>query len=124
MHLRDAGQTRQILAVDAGEIIYDGKVLAYPWGEDRHGLDQAQRQARWLTDFLGHLLGVAIAVQPILTFPGWMIMRRGTGPVTVLNPREIPAAVLPRASAAPVLSAAQIDLVARQLEARCRDVEY
>lgn len=119
---RRKGRARHGFA--AHEIIYDGKVLAYPWGEDRHGLDQAQRQARWLVDFLGQLLGVTIPVQPILTFPGWMIMRRGAGAVTVLNPREIPSAVLPRASATPVLSAAQIDLIARQLDARCRDVEY
>ncbi len=104
------------------EIIYDGQVLAYPWGEDRHGLDQALRQARWLQTWLGQLLGADLAVQPILTFPGWMILRRGKGAVAVLNPREIPAAVALRG--APVLDAAQIDLVSRQLEARCRDVEF
>ncbi len=104
------------------EIIYDGQVLAYPWGEDRHGLDQALRQAHWLQTWLGQLLGNNIPVQPILTFPGWMILRRGKGAVAVLNPREIPAAVALRG--APVLDAAQIDLVSRQLEARCRDVEF
>lgn len=119
---RRKGRARDGFA--AHEIIYDGQVLAYPWGEDRHGLAQALRQAHWLEDFLQKLLGRTIAVQPILAFPGWMIMRRGTGAVNVLNPKEIPAAILQRASAAPVLSAADIDLIARQLDARCRDVEY
>ncbi len=104
------------------EIIFDGQVLAYPWGEDRHGLEQAQRQARWLSDWLASLLGQRVTVNPILTFPGWMIIRRGAGPVNVLNPKEILAALLPRG--APVLEPAQIDLIARQLDARCRDVEY
>jgi len=104
------------------EIIYDGQVLAYPWGEDRHGLEQAQHQAHWLADWLAQLLGQRPPVSPILTFPGWMIIRRGAGPVNVLNPKEILAAVLPRG--APVLAAEQIDLIARQLDARCRDVEY
>lgn len=104
------------------EIIYDGQVLAYPWGEDRHGLDQAQRQAKWLADWLAQLLGQRPPVSPILTFPGWMIIRRGAGPVNVLNPKEILAALLPRG--APALTAEQIDLIARQLDARCRDVEY
>ena len=104
------------------EIIYDGQVLAYPWGEDRHGLDQAQRQARWLADWLARLLGQRPPVSPILTFPGWMIIRRGAGPVNVLNPKEILSAVLPRG--APALGSEQIDLIARQLDARCRDVEY
>jgi hypothetical protein len=104
------------------EIIFDGQVLAYPWGEDRHGLEQAQRQAKWLADWLAQLLGQRPPVNPILTFPGWMIIRRGAGPVNVLNPKEIPAALLPRG--APVLNPSQIDLIARQLDARCRDVEY
>jgi len=104
------------------EIIYDGQVLAYPWGEDRHGLDQALRQARWLQTWLGQLLGSDIAVQPVLTFPGWMVITRTRGAVTVLNPKQIPAAVALRG--APLMTADQIDLVARQLEARCRDVEF
>ncbi|MFA6962927.1 MAG: nuclease-related domain-containing protein [Opitutaceae bacterium] len=104
------------------QIIFDGQVLSYPWAEDRHGLDQALRQAKWLKEWLGQLLGANIPVQPILTFPGWMILRRAKGAVTVLNPREIPSAVALRG--APVLTADQIDLVARQLDARCRDVEF
>ena len=104
------------------EIIYDGQVLAYPWGEDRHGLDQALRQARWLQTWLGQLLGADIPVQPILTFPGWMVITRARGAVTVLNPKQIPAAVALRGT--PLLDPAQIDLISRQLEARCRDVEF
>jgi len=104
------------------EIIFDGQVLAYPWGEDRHGLEQAQRQAKWLGDWLAQLLGQWPPVNPILTFPGWMIIRRGAGPVNVLNPKEILTALLPHG--VPALSPSQIDLIARQLDARCRDVEY
>lgn len=104
------------------QIIYDGQVLAYPWGEDRHGLDQAQRQAVWLQAWLEQLLGRTIRVQPVLTFPGWMVISRGPGAVAVLNPKQIPAAVALRG--APVLDGAAIDLVCRQLDARCRDVEF
>ena len=113
----------------AHEIIYDGRALAYPWGEDQHGLEQARRQAEWLAEFLQRQLGRPIPVQPLLVFPGWMIIRKGRGPVNVLNPKELPAAIeRPPASGhtgfvVPPLDAAAIDLVARQLEARCRDVE-
>jgi hypothetical protein len=117
---RRKGRSREGFA--AHEIIYDGQVLAYPWGEDRHGLDQAARQARWLGDWLASLLGRRPPVQPILAFPGWMIIRRGTGTVTVLNPKEIPAAVTARGPVA--LDARELDLIARQLESRCRDVEF
>ena len=104
------------------QIIYDGQVLAYPWGEDRHGLDQTARQARWLETHLATLLGQPVPVQPVLTFPGWMVVTRARGAVTVLNPKQIPSAVALRG--APALDPRQIDLIARQLDARCRDVEF
>lgn len=104
------------------QIIYDGQVLAYPWGEDRYGLDQAARQASWLQSSLEQLIGQPVRVQPILTFPGWMVITRARGAVTVLNPKQIPAAVALRGS--PALDDRQVDLICRQLDARCRDVEF
>jgi hypothetical protein len=104
------------------EIIYDGQVLAYPWGEDTHGLAQTLRQAAWLRAWLHDLLGAEIPVHPILTFPGWMVISRAPGAVTVLNPKQLPAALTQRGPAN--LTATQIDLIARQLEARCRDVAF
>jgi hypothetical protein len=116
----------------ADEIIFDGRALAYPWGEDRHGLDQARRQADWLAEFLQRELGRPVPVQPLLVFPGWAIIRKddaAQNPVNVLSPRELPTAIERPADnghtgfAVPPLDAATIDLVSRQLEARCRDVE-
>lgn len=113
----------------AHEIIYDGRALAFPWGEDQHGLDQARLQADWLAGFLERQLGRRVPVQSLLVFPGWMIIRKGRGPVNVLNPKELPAAIERPSSpghtgfAVPALDPATIDLVARQLETRCRDVE-
>lgn len=104
------------------QIIYDGQVLAFPWGEDRHGLDQARSQAAWLETWLGQLLDASVPVRAILTFPGWQVISRATGDVAVLNPKQIPTAV---ASANEVrLTARQIELIARQLDQRCRDVEF
>jgi len=107
----------------AHEIIYDGRALAYPWGEDQYGLDQARHQAEWLAGFLQRQLGRPIPVQALLVFPGWMIIRKGRGAVNVLNPKELPAAIAPAAGCPAALDAEGMDLVARQLEARCRDVE-
>lgn len=104
------------------QIIYDGNVLAYPWGEDRFGLDQARRQAEWLQQWLEQLVGQSVRVHPILTFPGWMVISRARGDVVVLNPKQIPGAVALRGN--PVLDEREIDLISRQLDARCRDVEF
>jgi hypothetical protein len=104
------------------QIIYDGQVLAYPWGEDRYGLDQAARQAVWLQSWLEQLIGQPVRVQPILTFPGWMVITRARGDVIVLNPKQIPSAVALRGI--PALDDRQLDLITRQLDSRCRDVEF
>ncbi len=106
------------------QIIYDGHVLAYPWGEDRYGLDQAQRHADWLSTWVEQLLGQPVPVQAILTFPGWMVISRARGEVTVLNPKQIPSAVALPASGKPVLDTRQLDLISHQLDTRCRDVEF
>ena len=112
----------------AHEIIYDGDALAYPWGEDRHGLDQAHRQAEWLARHLANQTGRAVPVHALLVFPGWSILRKGRGPVHVLSPRELPDAVQ-KPTSTPVglpgqpLTPADLDLVLRELDARCRDVE-
>ena len=125
---RRQGRTR--VGVLAHEIIYDGRALAFPWGEDRHGLEQAQRQAEWLAAWLERELGRPMPVQPLLVFPGWTILRKDHGPVNVLSPQELPTAIgssSPSGHAdfpAPALDAATIDRVASQLEARCRDVEF
>jgi hypothetical protein len=112
----------------AHEIIFDGEALAYPWGEDRHGLAQAHRQAEWLARHLADQTGIAAPIFAFLVFPGWSIIRKGRGPVHALSPRELPAAVT-APPVAPVglpghpLDAAKIERIASALEARCRDVE-
>ncbi len=112
----------------AHEIIYDGDALAYPWGEDRHGLEQAHRQAEWLARHLANQTGRTVPVHALLVFPGWSILRKGRGAVHVLSPRELPDAIQ-KPTSTPVglpgqpLTPADLELVLRELDARCRDVE-
>lgn len=103
------------------EVFYDGQMLSWPWTEDRYGLDQAEKNARELGDWIEQLTGVKTKVGGVLTFPGWYIVERSLGPVRVVNAALLPALVSARSN---VLTEPQIDLIARQLEARCRDVAY
>jgi hypothetical protein len=103
------------------KIIFDGQQLTYPWGEDSHGLDQARDRALWLEEWLAQLLGRRLQVQPILTFPGWWVEEHAVGPTRVTSPKQIAAIILRNG---PLLTEEQIDLVSKQLEARCRDVEF
>lgn len=115
-----SGYRREGIA--AHEIIYDGDKLSYPWGEDRHGLSSARERAAWFERWLQRELEIDIPVQPILTFPGWTVVTRRPGPVTVVSPARLPETILQ--APADVLGPARIEAIAEVLDARCRDVEF
>jgi len=103
------------------EVTFDGRQLIWPWGEDRNGLDQAEAESRWLSGEVKRLTGIDAIAYPILALPGWWVNERNLTNVRVLNPINIPSAIRGRGQR--TLTDDQIDLVARQLEERCRDVE-
>jgi hypothetical protein len=103
------------------EVQFDGHQLIWPWGEDRHGLEQAEAEARWLSEWLKRLTGHEIVAKPILALPGWYVRATARGAVNVVNAKGVPSAIRGRGQR--VLSEEQIDIIARQLEERCRDVE-
>lgn len=103
------------------KVTFDGTKLIWPWGEDRTGIDQAQFEAQWLNEFIKRVTGIAVVAKPILALPGWYVHEKALGAVRVLNHKNLCSAITGRG--APVLTPDQIDLIARQLDQRCRDVE-
>jgi hypothetical protein len=103
------------------KVAYDGKRLSWPWGEDNFGLKNAEDRARWLTEWLCKVTGLALNAQPVLVLPGWYVVAHGLGPVVVVNHKMLPGAILRNARR--LLSAEQMDLIARQLDLLCRDVD-
>jgi hypothetical protein len=106
-------------------VVYDGQKLIWPWGEDQHGLAQAKAEADWLRKWIQQCTGIDTPVKPILALPGWFVKPQGRGAVSVVNPSwKTPwLAEAVEANGDSSLTAQQIDLIARQLDARCRDVE-
>jgi hypothetical protein len=104
-------------------IIFDGDTLTFPHDEQsRYGLDQARNNAKWLSGYLSSATGEKVWVEPILTFPGWMINRRTiNAAVQVLNPKEIGDFVVSRPAR---LTAQGIRQIVHQLDQKCRDVEF
>lgn len=109
---------------DDHKVYFDGRSLIWPWGEDNHGLDQAERNAGWLAEMLRAEIGERVLVTPFLTLPGWWVEMKPSPearPCRVANPKDL-VKILP--SGSPILSDQQIAALAAKLEARCRDVEY
>lgn len=106
------------------KVYYDGHSLVWPWGEDSHGLAQAEAHATWLTDTLLAETGERIAVVPVLALPGWWVEMkpaREPRPCRVTNPKNLTNTL---GALPPVLDSEQITQLAAKLEARCRTVEY
>jgi len=109
----------------AHEVVFDGLQLHFPQWSDTYGLQQAERNADWVRDFLGKALSEPVKVEPVLALPGWMVRRKGRGPVCVVNPKEVRALVRTRGSQ--TISPEQtkrMRQIAFALEQKCRDVEF
>ncbi len=104
------------------EVHYDGKELSSGWKEDAYGLKQAANSAHWLRDWLSLMTGERLEVTPVLVFPGYYVVPPAARhPVSVVSTSYLTGFISARND---VLTPKQIDLLARQLESRCRDVEY
>jgi len=109
---------------DDHKVYFDGRSLVWPWGEDNHGLDQAERNAGWLAETLRAEIAEQVSVTPYLALPGWWVENkpsRDSRLCRVVNPKGL-GQYLPAGPV--VLGARQIEMIAAKLEARCRDVEY
>lgn len=107
---------------DDATVVYDGMALRFPeWASDRP-ISQAQRQARWLGEWLSSATGERTEVTPVLALPGWFVERKGRGAVMVLNGPDLQKHLLKARDAHP-LTTEQMARVTHQVEQRCRDVK-
>jgi hypothetical protein len=100
---------------------FNGEGLSFPSWRDAETLEQARRQAKWLSKWISSAVGEQISVKPVVALPGWFVERAGRGDVIVISGREAPSLLKGWQSTA--FSAQQIARIAHQLEQRCRDVE-
>ncbi len=70
------------------KVVYDGRTLRFPDRIKTDFLDQAKRQAEWLSRSLSDAVGMHLPVQPVLVLPGWYIERVRRGNVLVLNGKD------------------------------------
>jgi len=104
------------------EIVFDGDQLIYPWGQDAVGLVPARRKAEWLSEWIYQLTGERIGVAAVLTFPGWWVTSTASRDIRVCNPNQL-AALMQQAPDSN-LGETHRELIIRNLETRCRDVDF
>jgi hypothetical protein len=103
------------------KVKYDGNCLRFPNGTDVESLEQARRQAEWLSKWLRRAVGEAVAVRPVVVLPGWFVERTASGGIPVINPKNFRLIAKPRNGSH--LSEIMISRIVHQVERKCRDVE-
>jgi hypothetical protein len=100
------------------KVFFDGRQLDFPWGSDRHGLEQVHANSRWLAAFLSESVGITLKVTPILVLPGWWIEdTQPPGVIRVANQKTVGPIILRHPS---VLSPQQVTQICHQVRQRCR----
>lgn len=114
-----AGTTGQ----PAHEVTYDGDALQFPRGRDVQTVEQAKRNAAWLSNYLRDATGEPVEVFPLVVLPGWFvrITARGNFRVSVLSANYLPGFLSRQGERIP---AAQVKRIIFALDNKCRDVEF
>lgn len=103
------------------EVTSDGNRLIWPWGEEDLCIAQVQAEADWLREWIQKKTAIRVDPKPIVVIPGWYVKERAIGAVRVANQKWLPS-IVAQWKPEP-LTPEQIDLIWRQLDDRCRDVE-
>lgn len=112
--MRDMGK-------DDAKVVFDGKTLTFPTWQETDPLDQATRQARWLSKWLSGAVGEHVEVKGGLALPGWFVDRTGRADVAVFNPKS--TQFLLKGWLKEPMPETLIKRISHQLDQRCRDVE-
>lgn len=102
------------------KVSYDGQILRFPGWTESEPIEQAKRQAAWLSKWLSSAVGESIPVQPVLALPGWYIDNVKQSNVITFSGKS-PWYILKDSNAS--LSDNLVRRIAHQLEQRCRDIE-
>lgn len=103
------------------KVEFDGQNLIFPDSVESEPLEQARRQAQWLSGWLTSAVGERVKTKPVLALPGWYIVRRKRSDVLLLNGKD--CAVLGKWKTDVCLDDVTIQRISHQLDQRCRDVE-
>jgi hypothetical protein len=116
------GRTKLRKGGDKDHVVrYDGQRLMFAGRLDGRPLEQARRQAAWLSKWLRNVTGEAAFVVPALTIPGWFLEVVGKGDVLVFPPKMARSALTNTELAKP-LSPKRVEQIAAAIERQCRSL--
>ncbi|MBL4774595.1 MAG: NERD domain-containing protein [Mariprofundus sp.] len=104
-------------AIDS-KVVFDSQRLIFPDYQESASIDQAKRQAKWLSQWIGSAVGENIPVTPLLVIPGWWVEIK-TKPIGIMLTNGTNLNFITRMNSNALLSEKQIKQVTHQLEQKC-----
>jgi hypothetical protein len=103
---------------EGATVEYDGMRLKFPMWTTEEPILQAERNAKWLGEWIRKAAGHSAPVHPVVALPGWFVKERGVGAVKVYSGRQLSTLLdgpLPELDA-------RTQSITFQVEQRCRTV--
>ncbi|RJQ84270.1 MAG: NERD domain-containing protein [Desulfobacteraceae bacterium] len=72
-------------------VTYDGRALFFPQGEEHVFIEQAEKHAENISEWISKRLGLPIAARGMVALPGWQVKRTSAHGISVINPAQFEA---------------------------------
>lgn len=99
------------------EVFYKDGRLNFPSWTETKPIEQAQRQAQWVSQWLTKATGSPVAATPALVFPGWYVTSQSKPPLPILNHKQL-VGTIPKLKTQD-LTQQQVDSIIYQVAQRC-----
>lgn len=99
------------------EVFYKDGRLNFPSWTETKPIEQAQRQAQWVSQWLTKATGTPVAATPALVFPSWYVTSQSKPPFPILNHKQL-VGTIPKLKTQD-LTQQQVDTIIYQVAQRC-----
>jgi hypothetical protein len=99
------------------QLFYKDGRLCFPSWTETKPIEQATRQAKWVSQWLTKATGEQIFSSPVLVFPGWFVTSQTRPPFPILNHKQLVKTI--PAVRTQALSQQQVDTIVYQVAQRC-----
>jgi hypothetical protein len=113
---RDSKSTSATQGKDYQLFYKDGRLCFPSWTETKP-IEQATRQATWVSQWLTKATGQQVFSSPVLVFPGWFVTSQTKPPFPILNHKQLVKTI--PAVRTQTLSQQQVDAIVYQVAQRC-----
>lgn len=99
------------------QVFYKDGRLNFPSWTETKPIEQAERQAKWVSQWLTKATGAPVSSTPVLVFPGWYVTSQSKPPLPIVNHKQLVGTIPTLRTQA--LTQQQVDTIVYQVAQRC-----